>query len=306
MLRASVIIPTYNKLPRLKLVLYSIECQMIDRDMFEVIVVDDGSDDGTKEYLFKCNFSYSMKVIEGDNAGRACARNKGIKAANNEIMIFIDDDTVLGPNFIMNHLKAQNEGLAVIHGWIRENSYVKFFYDPCEGVLYPYLQKSGNTDQLRKCCVRYEDIKNGCEKLDTESKVSAHEKIVNKVFERNIKNWYWIGFCGGNTSISKEWVLETGGFDEQYGLNWGCEDMDFGYQLMIRKYPFKMCCEALNYHLDHLRKNYVEEHKRNLDIFYGKYQDETIHIFGKFVSGEYKSRDVIAMLINNCEGYGVQ
>ena len=57
-LSASVIIPTYNKLPRLKLVMYSLEYQKIDFDLFEVIVIDDGSKDSSYQKVLVYVHSY--------------------------------------------------------------------------------------------------------------------------------------------------------------------------------------------------------------------------------------------------------
>ena len=299
--KASVVISTYNKLPRLKLVLYSIECQKIDREVFEVIIINDGSDDGTEQFLSQCEYSFQLKIISTEHTGRAFARNKGIEEAKNDILIFIDDDTVLGADFILNHLKAQRKKLAVYHGLIRENVYVKFFEDPCKGILYPDLLINKKLEKLHSQCVSYEDIRGG-EKLHKMSKISAHEQIVHKVFELNRQDWFWIGFCGGNTSINKKWVLDIGGFDEQYGLNWGCEDMDLGYQLMLSGYPFQVNFQAINYHLDHYRRNYIVEHKINMDIFTNKYKDDSLRIFGKFVDGTYKGRDVIRYLQQNTIG----
>lgn len=298
MLRGSVIIPTYNKLSRLKLVLFSLECQRIDKSFFEVIIIDDGSNDDTLSFLSSCDYSFQLSFIRTQNNGRSAARNCGILAARYDILIFIDDDTVLHPDFVAAHLEEQSRVTSIMHGAIRENPYVKFFADPCGGILYPEAEVKGSLKRLKNCCVTYEDIANGCKSLDEISKVSGHEKIVQRVFELNKKDWFWISFCGGNTSVCKKWLTEVGGFDESFGLNWGCEDMDVGYRMMKKKYPFSYNPQAVNYHLDHWRNNFSMEHRKNMLLFYGKYKDPSLVVFGKFAEGIYKSKDVIRYLEN--------
>ena len=89
----SLIIPTYNKLPRLKLTLASINFQTIDRSSFEVIVVNDNSSDGTIEYLETQSFPFRIRGLHlSDNKGRSAARNEGPGKAQGDSVIFVDDD----------------------------------------------------------------------------------------------------------------------------------------------------------------------------------------------------------------------
>jgi glycosyltransferase involved in cell wall biosynthesis len=72
----SVIIPTYNRLPQLELTLQSVLDQKYTD--FEIIVVDDGSTDGTGSYL-KSLVIQKLKWVSQTNKGPAAARNAGIK-----------------------------------------------------------------------------------------------------------------------------------------------------------------------------------------------------------------------------------
>lgn len=60
-MKASVVIPTYNKIGRLKLVVESLKYQTASTEDFEVVFVDDGSDDGTVRYLEKESFPFHCK-----------------------------------------------------------------------------------------------------------------------------------------------------------------------------------------------------------------------------------------------------
>ncbi len=76
----SVVVPTYNRLQRLKRVLAALDAQVFPRDEFEVIVVSDGSTDGTDEYLRSLERT-GLSFASQANAGPAAARNLGVELA---------------------------------------------------------------------------------------------------------------------------------------------------------------------------------------------------------------------------------
>jgi glycosyltransferase involved in cell wall biosynthesis len=114
---ASVVVPTFNKLPLVLRTLEGLERQDISPDLFEVIVVDDASSDGTGEALRRSKRPYALNVIRHDtNKGRAVARNSAIRAAGGRLIVFLDDDMETDPGFLSSHI-AEHEGderLAVI------------------------------------------------------------------------------------------------------------------------------------------------------------------------------------------------
>jgi glycosyltransferase involved in cell wall biosynthesis len=86
----SVIIPTYNRAHYLGEAIESILNQDIRDCRIEIIVVDDGSTDNTKEVLRK--FGNSVRYIYQDNGGAGPARNRGIDEATGEWISFLDSD----------------------------------------------------------------------------------------------------------------------------------------------------------------------------------------------------------------------
>src|SRR3989344_4403803 len=98
-MKASVIIPAYNEEKTIGKTLESLREQKF-RD-FEIIVVDDGSKDGTAEIAKK----NGAKVIKQKNAGPAAARNNGAESAKGEIIIFIDADCVADERWLEHMLK---------------------------------------------------------------------------------------------------------------------------------------------------------------------------------------------------------
>ncbi len=91
--KVSVIIPVYNGEKYIKQTLFSVFEQTF-KD-FEVILVDDGSQDKTKEILKKYN--KKIRYIYQENKGTAAARNTGIKAAKGEYIAFLDQDDLWLP-----------------------------------------------------------------------------------------------------------------------------------------------------------------------------------------------------------------
>ena len=88
MMNISVVIPTYNRIELLKRSIDSVINQTIKPS--EIIIVDDGSNDGT-EAMVKNKYD-SLKLITQKNKGASAARNSGIKASSGEWICFLDSD----------------------------------------------------------------------------------------------------------------------------------------------------------------------------------------------------------------------
>jgi glycosyltransferase involved in cell wall biosynthesis len=96
MLRISVIIPTYNRANYLPKALDSISQQSWRPD--EIIVVDDGSSDGTAELLRQSGSQ--VRYFYQDNKGVAAARNLGLAAAQGEVIAWLDADDLWEPDYL--------------------------------------------------------------------------------------------------------------------------------------------------------------------------------------------------------------
>jgi len=106
----SVIIPTFNRKELLKRCLESILGQEFDTDKYEIIVIDDGSADGTRELLKKLSLSNKKMVYSRqDRGGPASARNRGIAKARGDIIGFIDDDAVADRRWLVEAFKFFDE-----------------------------------------------------------------------------------------------------------------------------------------------------------------------------------------------------
>ncbi|HNT23471.1 MAG TPA: glycosyltransferase [Anaerolineales bacterium] len=103
-LDASIIIPTYNRKDSLLLTLNSLRSQTWPHNLFEVIVVDDGSVENL-DSVEEEDFPFPFRMIHQINQGSAAARNTGAQNSNGQLLIFIDDDILLEPGYIEGLIK---------------------------------------------------------------------------------------------------------------------------------------------------------------------------------------------------------
>lgn len=94
----SIIVPTYNGRKKIGRCLRSL--QNINYQKYEIIAVDDCSEDGTPDYINKY-FSRIKLILLSKNSGVAHARNEGMKKASGKYYCFVDDDNTVDPNFLM-------------------------------------------------------------------------------------------------------------------------------------------------------------------------------------------------------------
>lgn len=103
----SVVIPTYNRMDILPEVLAALENQ-VAAPSFEVVVIDDGSSDGTAQWLTAQRFRMPVEVVIQKNAGPAAARNRGVDSATGSRVAFLGDDTVPSAGWLAAHHGASH------------------------------------------------------------------------------------------------------------------------------------------------------------------------------------------------------
>ena len=140
--KVSICIPTYNRKDYLQETLESIFAQTY-KD-YEIVIVDDGSTDGTEEMIR--NLDFPVTYYWQENSGDAAARNKLVELAEGDYISFIDSDDLLMPDAIerMVNVLESEAGQAIVYGSylrIDENGRI---YGKCKRKLYsgniaPYL-----------------------------------------------------------------------------------------------------------------------------------------------------------------------
>jgi len=100
--RVSIVIPTYNRERLIGATLDSVMAQTFQD--FEVVVVDDGSTDGTAELVRA--YGARVRYLYQPNQGQGAARNTGLRAARGELVAFLDSDDLWEPNKLALQLAA--------------------------------------------------------------------------------------------------------------------------------------------------------------------------------------------------------
>lgn len=108
-MKLSFIIPVYNAEEYIVSCIASIYDQNIPLSEFEIVAVDDGSQDSSLEAMHKIVQSYpNIKVLHQENGGQASARNYGLEHAKGKYIMFVDADDMLIPNSL-EHLISKTE-----------------------------------------------------------------------------------------------------------------------------------------------------------------------------------------------------
>jgi len=106
---ASVVIPTYNRRPILEKCLLALEDQRLSAELerYEVVVVDDGSTDGTPDWLRAESARFPhVRLVEQSHGGPAEGRNRGVDHSRGDVIVFIDSDLVVTSDFLACHAAA--------------------------------------------------------------------------------------------------------------------------------------------------------------------------------------------------------
>lgn len=189
--KVSVVVATFNRLPLLLDLLKDLEAQSIPKNQFEVVVVDDGSHTPAKQRLHAYTPPYRFTLIEQQNAGPAAARHNGIIKAEGELIVILDDDMHIGPDFLAAHLDEHAHGASVVQGHIAA---------PPQIAGMPLFERF-HAHQLERF------VRN----------VASGKESVRGIH-----------ICTGNLSFRKDQYLAIGGFDQTLGRS---EDRELGIRL---------------------------------------------------------------------------
>ncbi len=141
----SIVIPTRNGGRTLPEVLAALEGQH-GAPRFEVVVVDDGSTDGTPGRLRNRSWAIPVRIEDGVAGGPAVARNRGVNLAQGDRIGFLGDDTVPEPDWLASHHRAWESrsrparlvviGYTTWHRRIRQSAFLRFLNE--EGLQFGY------------------------------------------------------------------------------------------------------------------------------------------------------------------------
>ena len=131
MISLSIIIPVFNEVKFIEKVLYKIDQLIIDGSEKQIIIVDDGSNDGTIEVLQQIklkNLCYQI-IYNENNLGKAQAIKKGLQYANGECVALVDADEEVDVSVIVEWLSSIKPEVDAVIG-VRKFEYIdnKFYF----------------------------------------------------------------------------------------------------------------------------------------------------------------------------------
>jgi len=211
----TVLICTYQRRETLVRCLDSFSAQTAPHGSFELVIVNDGSTDGTAEYLDERDFDVPVQIVHRENGGLSAARNSGLEVTRGRIVLLVNDDTIATPGLVGAHLAAHRKLKA------RKVAVLGTFEQPAQALDNALMRTLEETD-LVFC---YASMQPG--------------KLYN-----------WNRFWTCNVSVPTEAVRDVGTFDEEF-RHYGCEDTDLALRLDAAGYEVYYEDRARAHH-DHL------------------------------------------------------
>ncbi len=230
MLESSIIVTTYNWPEALRLTLPSIVEQSSRPS--EVIVADDGSGPETAKVVLDLLGQSNLKWrhVRHTHKGVRQSRIKNLAVNHSEYpyLIFVDQDTVLHPDFVADHISMAQEGI--------------FLQGKRSLLLDSYTKKMLADGRFRPPPLWSMGLGN--------RKNTLRSLTLGRLLARPKK--FHTALRGCNLSMFKADFLKVDGFDEAYDQSWGREDSDFCYRLFHAGVQMKfLWFMALQYHLYH-------------------------------------------------------
>jgi len=206
----SVVLCTYNRAELLLRTLDSLCRQSLDKALFEIVVIDDGSTDDTRQVVQAYESQLPLRYSRQRNAGLGSARNHGIFLSRGEILVFHDDDDVAGPRLLEEHLETHRRYPEARYGVLGYTGLdASIAHDP----LMRFASRSG-------FLFSYPTVKNG-DVLDF--------------------RYFW----GGCSSCKRELLLDYGVFNPVF--RFGCEDIELGFRLSRHGFQVVYNARAASY-----------------------------------------------------------
>ncbi|HUX46086.1 MAG TPA: glycosyltransferase family 2 protein [Terracidiphilus sp.] len=191
-MRISVVVPTYNRRTIVLRTLERLFRQSCPAEDYEIVVVVDGSADGTVEALRALDPPCDFRVVVQKNRGLAGARNTGFRVAEGEVVLFVDDDMLCDPELVAAHLQAHRQDDGIV------------------GIGALFLSEESPPSLAAECFRR--EI--GAAHLQARAPADTSWRREDCVFS--------------NSSLRREMLIDLGGFDEGFRMR---EDLEFGARL---------------------------------------------------------------------------
>ena len=226
-LPVSVVVPSYQTPPEtLTRTLAALEGQTYPRDLFEVILADDGSDPPLERPE---STQMDIKVVRQERRGfgLARARNTGARAAAGDILLFLDSDTLAEARWVEMHARWHHAVSDALTVGLRH-------YVAMEGI---------DAKTIRSRTGSLKELFSG--RRTDPPWIEAHLARTRDLTSKADDVFRVVG--GGNFGIGRHFYWEVGGSDESF-TRWGMEDIEFGYRVYTRGGLLVPIREAVTWH----------------------------------------------------------
>ncbi len=308
----SVVIRTRDEWPRLRLVLASLMRQTVPlvppaarcpagEVAAEVIVVDDGSADGTPELLPAEADSDRIPLLAltlTPGRGRAAASNRGAEAAAGDVLLFLDGDSLAAPDLVERHARAHLGLPAYARGENRHLRCTRYFIDPETGSPRPGCEDEVRRmgPELARNLVTRDEVLSAFAGVERRSQAGLYPGAgPRRLFE---VEWdalvnhpdlgvLWMAAAGHNASVRRSDFAAAGGFDEGFSIN---AHRELAFRLQRAGVPVRPVPGARTYHLTH-REGWRDplEQKEWERSFFEAHPDPAVELMSVFwlsISGD--------------------
>lgn len=261
-IRYSVIIPTFNRAEQLLLTLVALDRVTYPKEQYEIIVVDDGSTDGTRKLVEGFHTTSPLTYLSNEvQRGRSVTRNLGLRHARGLYVVFCDADFVVVPEFFRilddSHRKFPRSVLSAFpYSWDDVYTHVHPDFSPEEKQMCrDVLTQAGLWKD------EYETIDHIVPLITPDDLVNQRERlsqlILPDIKAPSVKEQFaktdvapWLQLITRCVSIKRSYVTRIGGFNERF-FKYGLEDWELGYRLHRKKIRFRCIRQVLGYHQMH-------------------------------------------------------
>jgi len=274
-MRAGVVIRTKDEARRLRLTLTSLSTQTVPA---QIVVVNDGSSDDTRDVLREAEPWVELTVVEHATArGRSAASNAGARAANGDVLIFLDGDTLAGPHFVERHLTLHETPSVIGRGETFHVRSTRLLRDPETLEAWPGEERTlveRPRDELERMRLTRDTILHDFASVERRASPGVYPGSgARRVYELEMDALHnhpdstalWAAASGSNLSVKRAQFLDAGGFLESLDLN---EHRELALRLYARGLRLVPVPGARTYHLIHgVTRNPLEERAWE-EIFY--------------------------------------
>ena len=235
----SIITPTWNGIDWVKQLAESLE-KVKDEWPFEWVIVDNGSEDGTADWLAQANLKMDGQLIRNsENKGFAIANNQGADVAKGNFLLLLNNDTIVTSGFLEAMMEVFSEEQAVGAVGAR-------LVHPGKGTI----QHAGVIE-----------LSSGMPDHAHFGKVMDHPDVMERQ--------QYFGVTGACLLTPKQLYQEMGGLDEEYRNGW--EDMDYCQKITKAGYRIYYEPKALVYHFESRTKGRYAHENQNFSLYMSRW-----------------------------------